>query len=131
MNFPSPPGPDPDAGTGPGTVPPGSCHRYAPGHHVHWDQARQCHEDPGELHEVLVSADDVQDDGWVTLHEAGDRFGHSFRAWHHRAGQLRAKLRGHRGPALWQPRWNLLWFPAPESPANTLLYLAPDGPSNC
>lgn len=121
----------PVPGPGPVPVPPGSCQSYAPGHHVHWLQARRCHEEPGELHEVLLTADDVHDDGWVTLYETGGRLGHSFRAWHHRPGQLRAKLRTHRGPARWQPSWNLLWLPAAQSPASTLMYLAPDGPSHC
>jgi hypothetical protein len=116
---------------GPAPVPQGPCRRYSPGHHVHWIQARKCCEEPGELHEVLLSAEDVDDDGWVTLYEVGDRLGHSFRAWHHRPDQLRVKLHAHRGLARWQPRWKLLWLSVPDSPAHTLMYLAPEGPSRC
>ncbi|WP_306335369.1 hypothetical protein [Streptomyces sp. KL118A] len=58
--------------------------------------------------DVLLSSYDVADDGRIALHVLGPTRGVPAAVWTHDPERLRRLLRGHTGPAQWQPRRNLL-----------------------
>lgn len=86
----------------------GGCSRYAAGHRVHWIHAKKCHQEPGQAVEILLTAGDVRDDGWVELRAAFDYAGDLPAVWTHAPGTLRETLAGHRGRVYWLARWHAL-----------------------
>ncbi|WP_406457091.1 hypothetical protein OG782_32390 [Streptomyces sp. NBC_00876] len=84
------------------------CARYAAGHHVHWIHAKKCRQEPGQAVEILLTAGDVRDDGWVELRPAFDYAGHLPEVWTHAPDVLRTRLAGHRGRVYWLELWHAL-----------------------
>ncbi|HEY9331524.1 MAG TPA: hypothetical protein VIS09_25330 [Streptomyces sp.] len=84
------------------------CSRYAAGHRVHWIHAKKCRQEPGQAVEILLTAGDVRDDGWVGLRAAFDYAGDLPAVWTHAPGALRETLAGHRGRVYWLARWHAL-----------------------
>ncbi|WP_326740117.1 hypothetical protein [Streptomyces sp. NBC_01022] len=85
-----------------------NCSRYAAGHRVHWIHAKKCRQEPGQAVEVLLTAGDVGDDGWVELRPAFDYAGDLPAVWTHAPGALRESLADHRGRVYWLARWHAL-----------------------
>ncbi|MCX5144251.1 MULTISPECIES: hypothetical protein [unclassified Streptomyces] len=84
------------------------CSRYAAGHRVHWIHAKKCRQEPGQAVEILLTAGDVRDDGWVELRPAFDYANDLPAVWTHAPGALRETLAAHRGRVYWLPRWHAL-----------------------
>lgn len=91
-----------------GSVRSEDCDRYAAGHQVHWIHAKKCRQEPGQAVEILLTAGDVRDDGWVELRAAFDYAGSLPRVWTHAPDGLREALAGHRGRVYWLDRWHAL-----------------------
>lgn len=91
-----------------GSVRSDGCERYAAGHQVHWIHAKKCRQEPGQAVEILLTAGDVRDDGWVELRAAFDYAGGLPEVWTHAPDLLREALAGHRGRVYWLSRWHAL-----------------------
>ncbi|MFJ8398523.1 hypothetical protein [Streptomyces sp. NPDC094144] len=91
-----------------GSVRSEDCARYAAGHQVHWIHAKKCRQEPGQAVEILLTADDVRDDGWIGLRAAFDYADTLPPVWTHAPDGLREVLAGHRGRVYWLSRWHAL-----------------------
>lgn len=91
-----------------GSVRSDGCSRYAAGHRVHWIHAKKCRQEPGQAVEILLTSDDVRDDGWVGLRPAFDYASDLPAVWTHTPEALRETLAGHRGRVYWLSRWHAL-----------------------
>ncbi|MFE2088479.1 hypothetical protein [Streptomyces sp. NPDC059460] len=84
------------------------CSRYSPGHHLHWIHAKKCSQEPGQAVELLLTSDDVRDDGWVGLRPAFDYAEDLPDVWMHAPHALQELLAEHRGRVFWLPQWHAL-----------------------
>lgn len=108
-----------------------ACARYAPGHHVHWIHAKKCVQEPGQAVELLLTASDVRDDGWLVLRAAFEHPGGLPEVWMHAPADLRELLTDHRGRVYWLPRWHALRFVGPGGEATGLVNVGTEGGPLC
>ncbi|WP_329612919.1 hypothetical protein OG244_06015 [Streptomyces brevispora] len=114
-----------------GSVRSDGCARYAAGHQVHWIHAKKCRQEPGHAVEILLTAGDVRDDGWVELRAAFDYAGDLPGVWTHAPDVLRETLAGHRGRVYWLSRWHALRLVDGEGRVAVLVNVALDGGQLC
>ncbi|MFD9497985.1 hypothetical protein [Streptomyces sp. NPDC060035] len=108
-----------------------ACARYAPGHHVHWIHAKKCVQEPGQAVELLLTAGDVRDDGWLVLRAAFEHPGGLPEVWMHAPADLRELLTDHRGRVYWLPRWHALRFVGLGGEATGLVNVGTEGGPLC
>ncbi|MFF1919718.1 hypothetical protein ACFVW8_03970 [Streptomyces sp. NPDC058221] len=114
-----------------GSVRSDGCDRYAAGHQVHWIHAKKCRQEPGQAVEILLTAGDVSDGGWVELRAAFDYAGDLPPVWTHAPDVLREALSGHRGRVYWLPRWHALKLVVGDSRVAGLVNVAFEGGELC
>ncbi|MFD0024596.1 hypothetical protein [Streptomyces sp. NPDC058382] len=114
-----------------GSVRSDGCDRYAPGHRMHWIHAKKCSQEQGQAVEILLTAGDVGDDGWVGLRAAFDYAGVLPTVWTHTPDALRETLAAHRGRVYWLPRWHALKLVDGDSRVAGLVNVALDGGELC
>ncbi|WNI21229.1 hypothetical protein [Streptomyces sp. ITFR-16] len=107
------------------------CARYAAGHQVHWIHAKKCRQEPGRAVEILLTAEDVRDDGWVELRPAFDYAGDLPGVWTHAPAALRTTLAGHRGRVYWLERWHALRLVDGEGRVEGLVNVGFEGGELC
>ncbi|MEV7399803.1 hypothetical protein AB0N93_05195 [Streptomyces sp. NPDC091267] len=107
------------------------CARYAAGHHVHWIHAKKCRQEPGQAVEILLTAGDVREDGWVELRPAFDYAGGLPAVWTHAPDVLRETLAGHRGRVYWLSRWHALKLVDGDARVAGLVNVAFEGGELC
>lgn len=114
-----------------GSVRSDGCDRYAAGHQVHWIHAKKCRQEPGQAVEILLSASDVRDDGWVELRAAFDYAGGLPAVWTHSPDVLRESLARHRGRVYWLSRWHALKLVDGDGPVAGIVNVAFEGGKLC